>query len=51
MPGSVVLYVYAVFFFRPAGRKKNTRRVKIRGLRKSYGRFFSIAIGLLTPGS
>jgi hypothetical protein len=34
--GSMVLNVYGVFFFRPAGRKKNTQRVKIRGLRKSY---------------
>src|SRR5436190_16220834 len=25
--GSVVLYVYRVFFFRPAGRKNNTRRM------------------------
>jgi hypothetical protein len=30
--GSKVLYVYCMFFFRPAGRKKNIPKAKIRVL-------------------
>jgi hypothetical protein len=39
---AAVLYVLRCVLFCPAGQKKNTRRVKTRGLRKSYYQMFLV---------